>query len=314
MALKASAAYIAAGSFQNSVLTDRALIEALFQTEGVLGPSDFAPSPGTGLAMNVAGGFAAINGQEATDQGFYFAWSEAQESIAWTVPDSQPRIDALLLRIADSQYGTVSGSQGAYWQIIPGVPAASPVARTDSDINTNFDVPGAWMRICDYRVNPGDTTIDVARITDQRKIAQGIAQSGTTAMRGKMDTATLKAGFEFFNTTTGELQIWDGDSWEIAWSANSFRKFGNGGQRVYRQDYVGGTTDASGFLANIAHACPFTPTFIQVFNRAPGSSFAFCWGTDSYTSTTWRARFMNASTGGPYVSGATLAFTAIMWE
>lgn len=312
MPLQQSTAYIAANDFPNSVLTDRAILEALFQTEGVLRPEDFAPVPGVGLAINVGPGFAAIEGKASLDQGFYFAWSDEDEDIAWVSPDSQPRIDTLILRVADAQYGTVSGSQGSYWEIITGAPAASPVARTDTEINTDYAVPGAWLPILDLRVEPGDTTFAAGDITDRRKIAQGITNAGTTAMRDRMDVSKLKKGFQFFNSTTGEMQIWDGDSWEISWSANSFRKFGAGGQRIYRQDYVGGTTDASGFMTS-SHACPFTPTFVQVFSRAPGSSFAFCWGTDSYSATQWRGRWMHASSGGVY-AGSTLAFTAVFWE
>lgn len=85
------------------------------------------------------------------------------------------------------------------------------------------------------------------------------------------------------------------------------------GKRIHRQDYIGGTTDATGFLT-FTHSAGFTPTFVQVFSRTPSGSFAFCWGTDTYTATTVRARFMHASTGGTYNSGATGAFTAIFWE
>lgn len=85
------------------------------------------------------------------------------------------------------------------------------------------------------------------------------------------------------------------------------------GKRIHRQDYPGGNTDASGFLT-FSHAAGFTPTFVQVFSRAPAASFAMAWGTDSYAATSVRARFMHASSGGAYASAATGAFTAIFWE
>lgn len=213
MALKSSAAFIAANGFQNSVLTDRALIEALFQSEGVLRAADFAPSPGTGLALKVAGGFAAVEGKSTLDQGFYFVWSDAEEEIAWVAPDTQPRIDTLILRVADAQYGTVAGNQGAYWDIITGVPAASPTARTDSDINTNFAIPGAWMRLCDVRVDPGDTAFVAGDITDVRRISSGITQEGTTAMRDRMDTTKIRPGFTFYNNTASRYEMWNGSTW-----------------------------------------------------------------------------------------------------
>lgn len=87
------------------------------------------------------------------------------------------------------------------------------------------------------------------------------------------------------------------------------------GKRVHRQAFAGGTTDASGFIT-VTHAAGFTPSLVQVELTAPSSSFAVPWGTDSYTGTTFRARFHDArpADADGYYTGTTGTFSAIFWE
>lgn len=89
------------------------------------------------------------------------------------------------------------------------------------------------------------------------------------------------------------------------------------GKRIHRQDYIGGTTDANGFLT-VNHTAGFTPTLVTVHSTAPSASFAIPWGTDTYTSTQARVRFSDprstAPTSGAYASASTGAFSAIFWE
>jgi hypothetical protein len=84
-------------------------------------------------------------------------------------------------------------------------------------------------------------------------------------------------------------------------------------KRVHRQDYTGGTTDASGFLT-VTHAAGFTPTAVQVASRAGGTTFAVFWGADTFAATTVRLRFHSATATGSFNSAATGAFTAWFWE
>lgn len=65
-----------------------------------------------------------------------------------------------------------------------------------------------------------------------------------------------------------------------------------------------GTTDASGFLT-VTHGLGFTPSIVIPINGNPNSNFPVCWGVDTIGSTTFRIRFMNASTAGAAVSIAT---------
>lgn len=64
---------------------------------------------------------------------------------------------------------------------------------------------------------------------------------------------------------------------------------------------ITGTTDASGFVT-ITHGLPFTPSFVTIVNGSPGTVFPVMWGVDTIGATTFRVRFMNASTANAAVS------------
>lgn len=172
MPLQPSAVGVGSPGFQTTIQADRQFIKAAFRGKiGILNWNDFkVTSNPTSHAMDVEGGYASLAGPNAQDQGNYFPWSESAETIAWPAPSSSPRIDTLVLRVADPQYGTVTGSVGARWDIIQGVPASSPVARSDIEISTTFFVPGGWMRVADIRVNVADTgVIPGGQVTDRRR-------------------------------------------------------------------------------------------------------------------------------------------------
>lgn len=60
---------------------------------------------------------------------------------------------------------------------------------------------------------------------------------------------------------------------------------------------ISGTTDASGFLT-ITHGLSFTPSMVLIMNGNPNTNFPIVWGVDNIGATTFRIRFMNASTAG----------------
>lgn len=145
--------------------------ERLFQARaGSLSPSHANLSKVVGsLALTVSKFGIIIPGTEtSTTQGSYFVWSNEDETMAWPGPSAQNRIDSLILRVIDNQYGTITGQSRAEWEIVQGVPAGSPVARPDSDFNLGgtYYKPGAWLRVGNIQVNTTDTVeLDSSRIT-----------------------------------------------------------------------------------------------------------------------------------------------------
>jgi hypothetical protein len=73
-----------------------------------------------------------------------------------------------------------------------------------------------------------------------------------------------------------------------------------------------GTTGSTGLLT-VTHGLGFTPTYVVVQSQNPGASFAACFGVDTLGATTFRARFMNANTGGMFASTATGTQLALCW-
>lgn len=226
MPLNASALEIGSPGFQTLVQTDRQFITGIFGNGSfVLREGDFSVTPNSlSHAVDISAGKAILAGGNATDQGSYFAWSDSGETIAWPAPSANPRIDTLVLRVADPQYGTVTGATGARWDIIQGVPTASPAARSDTEINTTFFVPGAWLRIADIRLDSSDTGVipggkfykrQVARTTNIVDTNNADAGGTTsTTFTASLTGASTNASATFVAPISGAVEL---DFSAVAW-------------------------------------------------------------------------------------------------
>jgi hypothetical protein len=197
MGLQVAPGYIGQSGYSHPVELFRNILEA--QTAAGKGyltaTTDFALTPsGAGLSLSVAAGAAAINGLESNTQGSYFAWSNAADSIAWPAASGSPRIDSLILRVIDKQYGADADANGAQWEVCQGTPAGSPVAIADADFNGagTFHRPGAWWRVCNVLISPGNTVMTATTITDLRTWADPTLRA-TVAALDAYKTATESA-------------------------------------------------------------------------------------------------------------------------
>lgn len=189
---------------------------------GALRYGDFAVSPtGVTRQFSVAPGRAYIHGRENSSQGGYVTFSDAAENLVVPAPAASPRIDTLLLRVYDEQYGTLpSGTSRAQWDIVPGVAAASPNARPDTDflLGGSQYVPGAWWRVADIRSNPGDTTIpsgqfyptlDHARVPGADTLC--LSAPTVTGFGGRPTDQVLNDTIR--EVDTGVRRRWNGSAW-----------------------------------------------------------------------------------------------------
>lgn len=228
---------------------DRHLLKGLFNQSGALRYGDFTVAPtATTRQFSISSGHAFINGQESSQQGGYFAWSDASENQVVGAPSASPRIDTVLLRVYDEQYGTLpSGTSRAQWDIIAGTPNASPVALPDSTFLTGGSqyVPGAWWRLCDIRSNPGDTVIPSNQIYPTNTFARmpgGVTlcskAASTTGFGGRPSSPVL--GDRIYEIDTKMFYHYDGTAWVP-----------DAGQHVYR--FTRGPANASGHkeLSNV---------------------------------------------------------------
>lgn len=163
MGLQAAAAYLGEAGFEHPVELDRRILQVLFRKSGLVSIGDWAVTPVVGsLEAQIGSGSGVLIGEETVQQGAYFAWSDTPSTLPWPSPSGSPRVDTLLVRVQDPQYGTISGDPGASWEIVSGVPSSSPFALPDSEFEPGggFYKPGAWFRIGDWDVAPGDIELN----------------------------------------------------------------------------------------------------------------------------------------------------------
>jgi hypothetical protein len=174
----------------------------LTSRSGIVPDGGFALQQVSAMQCQIMPGRAFIQG--VTAQGGYQVASDAP--VALTVPDGDPqynRIDIIALEIQDQQFDS-SGQTQAVIVLIPGTPAATPVAPA---------VPAAAIGL--FRISvPAKTSAGTGgvawstAVTDLRVYTAGlggIVPAGTTPWTPPM------AGQ--YTDLNGELQRWNGTAW-----------------------------------------------------------------------------------------------------
>lgn len=196
-----NAHYVGANNYQNSVNSDRKLVEFLVagssNTHGVT-PGSFQVGPVAGqhqVTVGGAGSRAFLQGKNTpASQGYYHSWADTAEIVPLPVPQSNPYIATIILRVTDPQYGTVTGLVGARMDVVSGTPASSPSPVDNATIDA-LGVPGSWLRLADVRINPTDTVaIPIGQISDTRSYVpdragdpiQCLSTARPAGVRGRM--------------------------------------------------------------------------------------------------------------------------------
>jgi hypothetical protein len=221
MALQTAPAYLAKQAdgvtdFQHPIELMRNLLAAQCgKRSGAFKYGDFnVTSTGSGMGINIAAGSAFLQGVESNTQGGYFAWSNASEVQTFGAASGSTRYDTVLLRVADIQYGSISGAPRAYWSIVAGA-AGAGAPRADSYFNSGGGSynPGAWLRIADVRIDPGDTTISNAKIT---MIHNYIAPPGGQILCLSTNRpGSPVIGDRIYEVDTKLSYQWDGTAWRM---------------------------------------------------------------------------------------------------
>lgn len=155
---------------QNSAYSARVTrqLVSMVGTEGVVGDGYSVTQRGAGanMSVDVAAGFAFVQGDDQANQGRYLCVSEQVENLAVTASDpSNGRIDIVCIVVKDPNAGGAAGDE-VVLQVIAGTPAGSPAAPT---------TPDSAFKIAEIAVGAGVTTITNADITDTR----GVRSSAT---------------------------------------------------------------------------------------------------------------------------------------
>lgn len=176
MPLQVVPGFIGQTGYEHPVELFRNLVGNLTgNAKGLVGsPTGFALTPsGSSMQLTIGAGAAVIKGSENTSQGSYFVWSPTSEVKAWPAASAQPRIDSLILRVIDTQYGSDPASPQAMWDIVQGTPSGSPVQQPDVEFEAggDFHRPGAWWRVANFLVEAADTNMAATTMTDFRLLA-----------------------------------------------------------------------------------------------------------------------------------------------
>lgn len=160
---------------------------AVLQGSGVVEASGLAVSAAsTGLNVKVAKGSAFVRG--------HFYSNTTIKTLAIDPGDSNPRIDAVVLRLA---YGSTNAITAV---VVKGTPAVSPVAPTlEATTDGTFDLLLALVA-----VPASAATISASNVTDARTFAAKRVEVWPSSRR-----PTGERGMVGFNTSTGRLQFFD---------------------------------------------------------------------------------------------------------
>jgi hypothetical protein len=168
------------------------------------------------MQLTVAAGSAFIPGREAASTlqqaGSYFVFSEASETITWPANASgSTRMDSLILRVADPQYGSIGGSPlGAWWDAVPG---SSGSARPDSDFLSGGAkyIPGAWLRMYDISVPNAATQLTQGNVAFKAGYSN-IHGDWPYFSAGPPTVSPLPYGQIGFEVDTGTHTWWQGSA------------------------------------------------------------------------------------------------------
>lgn len=229
MGLQSAPGYIGQGGYQTPVELDRNFqAAAAGRRTGAYRYGDFALTPSaSAMQMTIARGDAFILGANSNTQGGYFVWSNASETISWPAAAGSPRIDTLLCRVVDTQYGVDAGGNGAVWQVHTGVPSGSPVALADSQFAPGGALarPGGWWRVADVLVPASVTNLSTATITNTRQYAR--IGRYTMALSTNLPTDAQLGDQVSVIDNGGAVMVYDGALWRSIEGAGGWLSLGS---------------------------------------------------------------------------------------
>lgn len=139
---------------------------------GVWDAGDFKVTQRGTPSMNVdvAGGYALVDANNATNRGLYHVENDAAVVVPFTAAHATlPRLDQVFLVVNDSNDG---GDAGDDPQLL--VVDGTPTAGATLDNRTGFGtVPENALRLADVLVPAASTTVTTANIRDRRPWARG---------------------------------------------------------------------------------------------------------------------------------------------
>lgn len=218
MGLNPSAWVIGPALFENDIDIDRRFLEMVSGgLTGVAGVEDFkvAPDP-SGHNVIIPEGLATLRGRNASlKQGTYMASSDGDDIVPLPVPQANPYIVAVVLRVVDTQYGAAATALGAQYQLVPGTASGTPQPPSDATIQSyGGNLPGGWLRLADVEIKPADSGVIPSGQISDRRTGTGVLGVALDLNNGLLPI-NPKEGQLSYNPTTKRTHMWTGAEWQF---------------------------------------------------------------------------------------------------
>jgi hypothetical protein len=146
-----------------SATNDRALIDAMFASQGTLGDAAFKVSQrgvGANFSVDIAVGYAVILGDDAANQGKYLVQTTATVNcVTPAAPGSGTRVHRVIARIRDKQ-ALGSGTYDWSLELLEDTGSGTPAE------------PNSSITLATVSIASGQASVQNSNITDLRPIAQ----------------------------------------------------------------------------------------------------------------------------------------------
>ena len=195
MALRTPPSWLQNGS--HPAENDRLTNQAIWRTSGVLNSTDMIVSQSTPAAMSVSvsSGWAAIVGNYQANMGTYIAYNDNATTLTVTTADpSNPRIDLVVVQVADSFYSGTTNNVS--FVVIAGTPAATPTVPS---------TPTNALAIARIYVTAATGSITNTNISDLRVL-------GTTPFQPTLGFNSQAASYTLTATDANNMLLFTNNS------------------------------------------------------------------------------------------------------
>jgi hypothetical protein len=197
-------------TFDYSALLTRSLLRAIWRDEGVVrrgvtGVSSLKVAQraaGANFSVDVQPGFAVIEGDDVTDQGFYLVESSAVENLVVpSPPGSGSRTHRVVAQVRDKLHNGAYTTYDWLLQVLEDTGSGTPAT------------PASAISLATVSVAAAQASVQTANITDTRGFGLPVfgrfPTIGTTADR----TAAPRTAEGSWRTDIGAFDVYDGSGW-----------------------------------------------------------------------------------------------------
>lgn len=176
-------------------------------------PSGVVPGYGGSLAVTqavspamsvlVAPGAVQLGGTASPTQGDYILVNDAPVTLTVQASHfSLDRVDIVIARVKDDDYGDPLANIGGYLEVVTGTPNA---------IRTVPAVPATAMKLYELDVIHNSAVVLTSNATDMR--TWSVAVGGTLPCKSGSRPADPYPGMKIYETDTGYSLVWNGSLW-----------------------------------------------------------------------------------------------------